>query len=78
MKKLEQISYSEIGKMGLPILFGKLDHLKVGEGFKLLNFPSYQEMRELTSEVEPHLHQDYIFRRVIDENNLTYSVRRVK
>lgn len=77
MEKLEQINYSEIGKMGVNILLAKIDNLKVGRGFKISDFPSYQEMRELTSKVEPHLSEINIFRRVADEKKLIYSIKRV-
>lgn len=77
MKKLEYIDYSETGRMGPNILLVKIDNLKVGRGLRISGFPSYQKMRELTSKVEPHLSQDYIFTRVTDEKNLIYTVRRI-
>ena len=77
MKRLEQINYSEIEKMGVNILLAKIDNLKVGRGLRISRFSDYQEMRELTSKVEPHLSEINIFRRVADEKNLIYTIRRV-
>ena len=77
MEKLDNINYSQIGKMGINILLARIDNLEVDEGLRIVNFPDYQKMRELTMKIETHLSEREIFRRVADENNLTYIVRRV-
>jgi len=78
MGKLEQISYSQIGRMGINILLAKIDNLEVDEGLIILNFSDYQKMRELTMKIETHLSEREIFRRVADENNLTYTIKRIR
>jgi len=77
MEKLDNINYSQIGRMGINILLARIDNLEVDEGLRIVNFPDYQKMRELTMKIETHLSEREIFRRVADENNLTYIVRRV-
>ena len=76
-KKLEQIDYIDTGRMGPNILLAKIDNLKVGRGFRISGFPHYKQMRELTKYLEQHLSEYGIFRRVANEKNLTYMIRRV-
>ncbi len=77
MIKLEQIDYNDAGRMGPNILLMKTDALKVGEGIRISCFPDYREMRKLTLDIEAHLSNLNIFRRVANESNLTYTIRRI-
>jgi len=75
--KLENMDYSEASRRGKNIVLGIIDHLKVGEGLRIVNFQTTPQMRELIPYLEQHKPRGSYFKSRIDEEKGSYTIRRL-